>query len=234
MERFQPMTPNSMETDEKLVEKFLTGEPSEAEDAFEVLMARHGPMVMGVCRQTASHRQDAEDAFQATFLSLARKACTIRDRRLLGPWLHAVAYRTASRIRARTARRRALVLSGEEVSPRGENGDLDRGELERMIHVELDRLPENYRTAAVQCYLEGKTCAQAARLLGRPVGTIKGQLSRARGLLRYRLRRHGGEGIDLLAEVHKAPVRQPSLHRLGDSPPLVHPEESMESSSRGW
>jgi RNA polymerase sigma factor (sigma-70 family) len=194
------MTPNSVETDEELVEKFLTGQPSEAEHAFEALMARHGPMVMGVCRQTASHHQDAEDAFQATFLSLARKACTVRDRRLLGPWLHAVAYRTASRIRARTARCRVLVLSGEEASPGGENDDLDRGELARMVHAELGRLPENYRTAAVQCYLEGKTCAQAARLLGRPVGTIKGQLSRARALLRYRLRRHGGQGIDRSAQ----------------------------------
>jgi RNA polymerase sigma factor (sigma-70 family) len=225
------MTANPVETNEALVEKFLTGEPGEARDAFEALMARHGGMVMGVCRQTTNHHQDAEDAFQATFLSLARKAGAIRDRRVLGPWLHSVAYRIATRIRAQAARRRALVLSGEEVSTGV--GDLgpDRGELECIVHAELQRLPENYRTAAVKCYVEGKTCAQAARILGRPVGTIKGQLSRARALLKHRLRRHGGAGFDLFAPRLKPQTTQASRHRSGDSRPDVHSQESMSTSS---
>ena len=187
------MTPNLVETDEDLVEKFLAGEPGDAKAAFEALMARHGPMVMAVCRQTVNQHQDAEDAFQATFLSLARKAGTIRDRRVLGPWLHSVAYRIAARIREKAARRRAQVLTGEEVSTGGRDHDLEGSELRSIVHAELDRLPESYRTAAVQCYLEGKTCAEAARILGRPVGTIKGQLSRARKLLRHRLRLHAVE-----------------------------------------
>jgi RNA polymerase sigma-70 factor (ECF subfamily) len=225
------MTSNPVETDEELVEKFLTGEPREVKDAFEALMARHGRMVMGVCRQTTNHRQDAEDAFQATFLSLARKAGTIRDRRVLAPWLHSVAYRIAARMREKAARRRAHVLSGEEVSPGGGDVDPDRGELDRIVRAELDRLPENYRTAAVHCYLGGKTCAQAARILGRPVGTIKGQLARARALLRHRLRRHG-QDLDHSTQLFARPMQEAFSHRREDYRAVVHSEDPMVSSTR--
>jgi RNA polymerase sigma factor (sigma-70 family) len=181
------MTPNPDQSDEQLIEQFLTGGPGGANSAFEALMARHGAMVMGVCRQTANQYQDAEDAFQATFLTLALTAGTIRDRRVLGRWLHTVAHRIAVQKRALVARCRPLGLSGEGVSSPGEDVDLDRSDLQRIVHAELDRLPENYRSAVVNCYLEGKTCEEAARLLERPVGTIKGQLSRARAILRRRL-----------------------------------------------
>jgi RNA polymerase sigma factor (sigma-70 family) len=181
------MTPNQVQSDEQLLEQFLTAKRDQAESAFEALMTRHGPMVMGVCRHSVNQQQDAEDAFQATFLTLARKAGSIRDRRVLGPWLHSVACRIAARTRELAARRRSLVLSGDEVSPGAGDGDPDRGEIRLIVHSELDRLPENYRTVVVHCYLEGKTYEEAARFLGRPVGTIKGQLSRARTILRRRL-----------------------------------------------
>jgi len=95
-----------MLTNDQLIELFLNGESGDAASAFETLVKRYGPMVLGVCRQILNHHQDAEDAFQATFLSLARKAGTIRDRRVLGCWLYQVAYRIAKRARARTARKR--------------------------------------------------------------------------------------------------------------------------------
>jgi RNA polymerase sigma factor (sigma-70 family) len=189
------MTPISVQTDAEMIEQFLTGKLEEAESAFEAIMARHGPMVMGVCRQTTNQRQDAEDAFQATFLTLARKAATIRCRLVLGPWLHSVAFRIAVRMRTQAVRQHAEILSGDELSPK-QNGDGERGELQAIVHAELNRLPDKYRIPAVWYYLEGKTCKEAAELLGRPVGTIKGQLSRARGLLRRRLNRRYGHDFD--------------------------------------
>jgi RNA polymerase sigma factor (sigma-70 family) len=202
------MTPDSIQADEALIEQFLAGQPEEAASAFEELMSRYGPLVMRVCRQTANQQQDAEDAFQVSFLTLARKAGTIRNQRVLGPWLHAVAYRIAVRMRARTARQCALDLSGNEVSTADGDSDLERGDLQRIVHAELERLPENYRAAAVHCFLEGKTCRQAARILGRPVGTIKGQLSRARTLLRMRLDRRTGKDLDQWARPYKPAKRQ--------------------------
>jgi RNA polymerase sigma factor (sigma-70 family) len=181
------MTPMPTQTDEMLIEQYLTCEPDEADSAFKALVTRHGPMVMGVCRQVTSHHQDAEDAFQATFLTLARKARAIRNRRVVGAWLHAIAHRTASRTRAQSARSRTMVASGVEIAREGGADDYDRSKLRLTVRAELDRLPEKYRTPAIQFYLEGKSCEDAARILGRPVGTIKGQLSRARALLRNRL-----------------------------------------------
>jgi hypothetical protein len=108
---------------------------------------------------------------------------------------------------------------------------MDRGELDRIVRAELNRLPENFRTAAVHCYLEEKTCAQAARILGRPVGTIKGQLSRARVLLRYRLRRYGGQDINLTTQLVKPATNPASRPRFGDSRPVVHSEEPIASPS---
>src|SRR5271156_6591401 len=91
-------------SDEQLIDTFLNGEKEDSETAFETLVKRHGPMVLGVCRHVLCRVQDAEDAFQATFLALARKAGTIRNREILGCWLHEVAFRTAIRERERRAR----------------------------------------------------------------------------------------------------------------------------------
>jgi len=176
-------------TDEQLIEQFLTSQGDAAESAFEVLVRRHGPMVLGVCRQVLNNRsQDADDAFQATFLALARKAGTIQNRRALGCWLYEVAYRTSIRLRARVARHRWLPATADlKVAPGGAELAATRNELRPILRAALDHLPEKYRTLVVYCYLEGKSHEEVARLMDCPIGTVKGRLSRARGILRERL-----------------------------------------------
>jgi RNA polymerase sigma factor (sigma-70 family) len=150
-------------------------------------------MVMGVCRQVLKQEQDAEDAFQATFLILARRAATIRDRRVLRTWLCEVASRQALRMSAQVARRHSRPgFSVEQVSPGEAEARTERDELRLILHAELDLLPKSYRILLVQSYLEGKSGREVARLHGCPVGTIKGRLSRARGMLRGRLLGRGG------------------------------------------
>jgi RNA polymerase sigma factor (sigma-70 family) len=159
--------------------------------AFEALVARHGPMVWGVCRRILRDAHDAEDAFQATFLVLARRAASIRDRTVLGPWLHAVASKTALRARANARRRRALERAagpGADVDPPDEP---DHRELRGVLDEEIGRLPEKYRAPVTLCYFEGLTHDEAAARLRWPVGTVRGRLARARGRLRDRLTRRG-------------------------------------------
>jgi RNA polymerase sigma factor (sigma-70 family) len=183
--------------DEQLLDRVLTLGESEAEEAFQALVRRHGPMVLGVCRHILGQVHDAEDAFQATFLVLARKAGTIRDRRVLGCWLYEVAYRIAVRAKTHAVRRRSRERQGAEVAAVAPAGDQDLAqdlawaELRPVLHEEVNRLPEKYRSAVVLCYLEGRTNEEAAALLRWPVGTVKGRLSRARELLRSRLARRG-------------------------------------------
>jgi RNA polymerase sigma factor (sigma-70 family) len=186
------MKSDPIRTDEQLIEQFLSGGPDEAEPAFEALVKRHGPMVMAVCRHILGRSHDAEDAFQATFLALALHAGAIRDRRLLAAWLHEVGTRSALRLRAREARLRSRTLpAGEDVAPGEAESALARDELRLILHVELERLPEKYRTVVAYCHLEGKSYSEAAGLVGCPVGTVKGRLWRARGLLRQRLSDRG-------------------------------------------
>jgi len=171
----------------QLLERFLSRRD---ESAFTALVARHGPMVLGVCRRWLRDEHEVEDAFQATFLVFVRKAATIRDRDLLGPWLFGVAMRTAARARARGLRRKSLGI--ETVDPIAESavGSSD-AELGPILDEELDRLPEKYRRPIVLCYLEGLTHDEAARRLDWPVGTVRGRLARARQRLRDRLVRRG-------------------------------------------
>jgi RNA polymerase sigma factor (sigma-70 family) len=186
------MNRDRIRTDEQLIEQFLAGVRDEAESAFEVLVRRHGPMVMGVCRQVLNRHQDAEEAFQATFLALARKAGTIQNRGVLGCWLYEVAHRSAVRVRVQAARRRWLPRMTDGAAEPGEpEAAAIRNELRPILDAELDRLPEKYRTLVIQCYLEGKTNEEVARLLHCPIGTVKGRLSRARGMLRQRLSQTG-------------------------------------------
>jgi RNA polymerase sigma factor (sigma-70 family) len=193
------MAPNRTQTDEQLIELFLAGAPDETESAFKVLMKRHGPIVMRVCRLFLRH-QDAEDAFQATFFALACKARTIRNPRVLRSWLCGVASRTAMRLRTQAIRHRSLLpLRGEEVSPAEAESHVIRDELRLMMRSELNRLPDLYRAPVVHCYLEGKTNEEAARFMGCPVGTVKGRLWRARWMLRGRLQRHVDLDPDLVA-----------------------------------
>jgi RNA polymerase sigma factor (sigma-70 family) len=183
-------------TDEDLLEQFLNGDPYGSQEAFRSLVVRHGPMVLGTCRHVLTEHHDAEDAFQATFLVLARKGATIRNRRVLAGWLHEVAHRIAVKTRASAARRRNIERQSAAMSPPAiELGTQDQAaawnELRPVLHDEVERLPERYRVPVILSYLEGKTNEEVAELLRWPVGTVKGRLSRARDLLRSRLMRRG-------------------------------------------
>src|SRR5262249_26872973 len=143
--------------DEGLIERFLNRDGTEAEIAFRMIVARHGPMVLGVCRHILQQQQDAEDAFQATFLILARKAGSIQDRRVLAGWLYEVAYRIAVRAKSNAVRRRTHERQGAEMAVTVSEFDAGWSELKPVLHEEVNRLPEKYRTPVVLCYLEGKT-----------------------------------------------------------------------------
>jgi RNA polymerase sigma factor (sigma-70 family) len=159
--------------------------------AFETLMRRHGPMVLGVCRRILENHHDAEDAFQATFLVLVHKAHTIRPRALVGNWLHGVALQTALKARQRMTRRRAKEKQVLEL-PEPEASAADSwNELRPVLDQELARLPDKYRAAVVLCDLEGKSYKEAARQLGWPPGTLSVRLARARKMLASRLARKG-------------------------------------------
>lgn len=178
-------------TDEQLLDRFLAQTGDGADAAFRTLVLRHGPMVLGVCRNVLRETHDAEDAFQATFLVLARKGRTIRDRRVVGRWLYEVAYRIAVRARSHAVRRRVQERQAAKMPSTSGEYDRDLNDLMPLIHEEINRLPANYRTPIALCYLEGKTHEEAAALLEWPLGTVKGRLSRARELLRSRLSRRG-------------------------------------------
>jgi RNA polymerase sigma factor (sigma-70 family) len=175
-------------TDAQLLDEFILRRD---EAAFEALLRRHGPMVLGVCRRVLHHTPDAEDAFQATFLVLVRKAATIIPRQMVGNWLYGVAYRTSLEARAAGTRRRANEKRAADMSMRESADELVRRELRAVLDCELDRLPDRYRAAIVLCDLEGKTHKEAARQLGWPQGTLSSRLVRGRAMLAKRLTRHG-------------------------------------------
>jgi RNA polymerase sigma factor (sigma-70 family) len=160
------------------------------EAAFAALVHRHGPMVWSVCRRLLTRTEDAEDAFQAAFVVLLRRAGSIRDGSLLSNWLYGVAYRVAVRARVRTARRAAREKQGMLTEPAATATETTT-DWQPLLHEEVFRLPEKYRRPIVLCYLNGKTNEEAAAALGWPVGTVKGRLSRAREMLRVRLARRG-------------------------------------------
>jgi RNA polymerase sigma factor (sigma-70 family) len=161
------------------------------ESAFVALMQRHGPMVLRVCQSILRENQDAEDAFQATFLVLVRNARAISKPASVASWLHGVAYRLATRVRAEAARRRAHERQAVSMSSHELQEDVAWRDLRPILHEEVGRLPERYRLPFVLCYLEGKTNEEAADLLGLPRGTVLSRLSRARERLRGRLTRRG-------------------------------------------
>jgi RNA polymerase sigma factor (sigma-70 family) len=174
-------------SDGQLLGRFLD---SREEAAFAALVHRHGRMVLGVCRRVLGHAQDAEDAFQATFLVLARKAASVACREALASFLYGVAYRTALRARARAVRRRAMERQVEEM-PHPTQAPPEAQDWRPLLDRELNALPEKYRAAIVLCDLEGKTRREAARLRGVSEGTLSSQLTRGRRLLAKRLARQG-------------------------------------------
>jgi RNA polymerase sigma factor (sigma-70 family) len=176
--------------DGPLLERFASGADAEAELAFAMLVERHGPTVLRVCRSVLADRDAAEDAFQATFLVLIRKASAIRVRDSLGPWLVGVAYRTAASARAASARRTVIEHDAARRESR-QPADPERQELEQAVRDEVDRLPALYRRPVQLCYFGGLTHEQAARQLACPVGTIRSRLSSARQRLHVRLTRRG-------------------------------------------
>ncbi len=177
-------------TDVQLVDRFASRGD---EAAFAALVARHGPMVVGVCRGVLRRPDDVEDAFQATFLILARKAGSLRRRESLGGWLHQVARRVAVQAATEAARRRAGEAGARAGAPEAEEPPPERpwDDVVPLLHEELARLPEKYRAPIVLCELESLTRDQAALQLGWPPGTVAGRLARGRALLRSRLSRRG-------------------------------------------
>jgi RNA polymerase sigma factor (sigma-70 family) len=173
--------------DRELLDRVAAGHD---EAAFAEVLRRHGPLVWAVCRRVLRQEQDVEDAFQATFVVLARKAGSFRIRASLASWLYGVAYRVAVRARADDARRRrheAAATAPLNVA----TFDLHWDDVRAVLDEELARLPEQYRAPLILCYLEGQTQDEAARALGWSNGTLHGRLQRGRERLRARLARRG-------------------------------------------
>jgi RNA polymerase sigma factor (sigma-70 family) len=190
--------------------------------AFAGLVELHGRLVWNVCRRVLQHQQDAEDAFQATFVVLARRAGAIRRHESLTSWLYGVAYRVAvrARQRRRALREQGMISSSEPHEPPPGVWH----ELRPILDDEVSRLPRKYREPVVLCYFEGQTHAEAGRTLGWPTGTVAGRLARARDLLRRRLVRRGiaapAAGLGFLLLEQAACAATPA-HLLTATPPLA-------------
>jgi RNA polymerase sigma factor (sigma-70 family) len=175
-------------TDGQLLEDFISRHD---EAALAALVWRHGPMVWGVCRRVLRNHHDAEDAFQATFLVLVRRAASIVSRELVANWLYGVARQTALKARATAAKRRGREKQVAEMPEPAVAEQDDWSDLQPLLDEELSRLPDKYRAVLVLCDLEGKTRNEASRYLGCPEGTVAGRLARARMMLAKRLSQRG-------------------------------------------
>jgi RNA polymerase sigma factor (sigma-70 family) len=180
-------------SDQELVHAFATGKD---DGAFDVLVRRHGPMVLSLCRRLLGNEQDAEDAYQATFLVLARKARTLRRRELVANWLYGVARRTAQKARVARSRRTGHEAAVPVPVSRDPAAELTVREAQQTVDLELEKLPAKFRAPLVLCCLEGLARDEAARQLGWPVALVKSRLEQGRELLRRRL---GGRGLTLPA-----------------------------------
>ncbi|HEX5271211.1 MAG TPA: sigma-70 family RNA polymerase sigma factor [Gemmataceae bacterium] len=222
LDRFRG-SPRLQETDGQLLGRYVKAGD---ELAFELLVRRHGPMVMGVCRRLLLTPEDAEDAFQATFLVLARKATSVRPRERVGPWLHGVASLAARKLRAATTRRWAREKQVRVFPEPATVADGLWTDLAPLLDREVSHLPEKYRLPVVLCDLEGKTRAEAARQLGWPEGTVAGRLVRGRALLAKRLTRLG---LPVSAGVLTAVLSQNASARV----PLTLVEQAAKRTASG-
>jgi RNA polymerase sigma factor (sigma-70 family) len=224
--------------DAALLTRFLAGQD---QAAFAALVSRHGPMVLRACRRVLGDRSDAEDAFQATFLVLARKAASIQPPAALAAWLHGVACRVALQARTAGARRRARAAPAPEGASAGPRLDplaeLTAREALAIVDDEVRRLPNTYRLPVVLCCLEGLSQEEAARQLGCTPGSVKGRLERGRARLRERLARRGltlpvalalvgigtGASAGLSAGLAATAVRSAAAFAAGEAPAGVIP-----------
>ena len=180
--------PDEESTDRQLLERFVAGGD---EAAFALLVGRHGRLVYNLGLRILRNAADAEDAFQATFLVLARKAAAIRNRDALASWLYGVAFRISVRAKAQAPRHEPSLGEEADMAQPDPANQAAWRELQPLLDHELDRLPEKFKILLLLCYFEGKSNEEAARQLGWPSGTVKGRLARARELLRQRLGRRG-------------------------------------------
>jgi RNA polymerase sigma factor (sigma-70 family) len=194
-------------SDAQLVDRFAS---TRDETAFELLVWRHARLVFDICRRVLDDQHDAEDAFQATFLALARHAGRVAKREAVASWLYKVAYRMAVTARGqRAGHRKALLGAGERLTAASNgNGPAETQELRQILDEEIIRLPERFRAPLVLCYLEGKSVDEAATQLGCPRGTVASRLARGRERLRVRLAGRGlavTAGLAFLSRVGAAP-----------------------------
>lgn len=205
--------------DHQLLQRFAAGQE---ESAFAALVRRHGPMVLGVCRRILRDAHQAEDAFQATFLVLARKAGSIRKQESVASWLHGVALRVAGK--ARTSAYRRSALERRVMAMRQPERELPREQtdLEEVLDQELRKLPEKYRAPLVLCYLEGKSNEEAARELGWTQGMVRGRLFRGRDMLRHRLARRGFAAVTAVS----------LANTMTESAPAAIPPALLEATVR--
>ena len=204
-------------SDRQLLERFASRRDASSEAAFELLVLRHGPMVLRVCRNVLRDPFDAQDAFQATFLVLVRRSETIRRLESVGGWLYGVACRVAARARVETARRRAAEERAalrvvEAVEPSGEELS-ETAEFGPVVQEEVRRLPEKYRAVVVLCYWQSMTHEQAAAQLGCPLGTVRSRLARRANAAAPAVDppRSGAAGRN-----HRRGTRRHALDRVGD------------------
>src|SRR5258706_15644530 len=176
MRRVAPMAADGRVTDTDLLRRFTTDRD---EAAFAALVRRHGPLVWAVCRNMLLNETDAEDAFQATFLTLVRSAQTVRAPAALGAWLHSVAFRVAMKAKRTAARRRKRERTPATSEAAAPVSQTTWDQLQVAVHEEVRRLPEPLRTAFVMCGLEGVGQNEAAAALGWKLGTLSGRLTKA-------------------------------------------------------